>query len=196
MSTPAPAPPSTQRWAAALVALPVVTALLCLPLRREELADTLLPPADGPVPLELVGAAWLLLPLVVLLSLAVTTHPDGAPRRWARTLALVAAGVLGTVTFVMTPSVTDAGYLYRTFGDAAGRVDALGDGVVLGMLGAVGALLVTVLVLVVAFRRPAGWEDWTAAEQRVRTRDVGRRLGRVLLGLLVVALVVVALTTA
>ena len=59
------------------------------------------------------------------------------------------------------------------------------------MVGIVCAVVLTGLVLVVAYRAPADWDAWTTEARDARTRSLWSRLSLVLVGLLVVVLVVV-----
>lgn len=200
MSSTTPTPVARRRrldrWAVALVALPLVSIAASLPLRREDVADAVLPAADGPVPLELVGALWVVLPAMVAVLLLMTVRGADRPPAWARTLALLVAAWIGTVAFLAQPTHGGDGYYARTFGAAGPRVEAVADGLVVGMLGIVCAVVLAGVVLCVAYRRPVDWDDWSAEAREARSRSARHRLGLVLVGLLVVLLVIVAVVGA
>ncbi|MEP7762491.1 hypothetical protein [Sanguibacter sp. 25GB23B1] len=184
--------PRLDRWAAALLTLPFVSIVVCIALRRENVADAVLPAADGRIPLELVGALWLVLPAIVAVLLLMTVRGDDVPPRWARGLALLVAAWIGTVSFFPTPTT---GYDYvDAFGAAAPRAEAVAGGLLAGMVGIVCAVILTGVVLCVAYRRPADWEDWSPEARDARNRSAQLRLGLVLISLLVLVLVLVTAT--
>lgn len=184
---------ATRRWAIALVALPIVTVLVCLPLKRESVALAVLPDAGGPLPLGVLGALWVVAPVAVLTLLAITARPRGPARPLVRALALVCAAWLGTASYLPPHKGAGRYYVLETFGAAAPRAEALLDGLAVGVLGIVGALLVTWVVLFVAFRKPAGWPDLSPQAKEERGRRALRRLGVLFLCLLAVVVVVAAL---
>lgn len=188
----------------ASIALAIVSGIASTVLagaRGETVATAVLPGADGPVPLLLVGVLWVVVPACVLVLVAVTIRTDGRPRWWARAAVLGTAAWIGTIPFFHTSRTSSDDYYVRSFGTASARVEAVATGTGLGIGCVVGAGAITFVVavllfrLVPSFRLPTDWQERTPEEQRTWSAPRGRLVGLVLLGLLVTGPVVVAVVT-
>lgn len=183
--------PRIDRWAVALFALPFVSGMVCILVRSENIAEAVLPAADGPIPLVLVGALWVVLPAMITVLLLRTLLGDDLPPLWARALALLVTAWIGTVTFF--PQNRSDSEFETTFGSAAPQVEAVGGGIAAGIVGILCAIMLTGIILRVAYRRPTDWDERTPEAREAHVRSLGSRLTLLFLGLLVVVLVVVAL---